>query len=235
MEPPAAGILKSGPVCSASKNVSPALFQKCSPLLQAQLANTLSHDENLQARPHSAYGVNFGNKPRQDLYVRMSLQRVSWGLPAPGSKKCPKQSRNSLRSLKTVYFETPETASRLFRTVFGPRGRKAPGDSLETLSGFRARRARETPVRGGRGCNPWIDSACAHCPGFWSRCCWVTRLPALSRSLRTSICFMALWTFPWIWCPQLLHQACENGTDTPVNPLVFTMPPVHRQEDNPPE
>ena len=73
------------------------------------------------------------------------------GLPAPGSKKCPKQSRNSLRSLKTVYFETPETVSRLFRTLFGPRGRKAPGDSFETLSGFRARRARETPVRGGRG------------------------------------------------------------------------------------
>ena len=31
------------------------------------------------------------------------------------------------------------------------RGRK---DSFETLSGFRARRARETPVRGRRGCNP---------------------------------------------------------------------------------
>ena len=73
------------------------------------------------------------------------------GIPKE-SQKSPKQPRNSLRSLKTVYFETPETVSRLFRTLFGPRGRKAPGDSFETLSGFRARRARETPVRGGRGC-----------------------------------------------------------------------------------
>ena len=84
---------------------------------------------------------------------RKSLKRVSRGLPAPESKKCPKQSRNSLRSLKTVYFESPETVSRLFRTLFGPRDREALGDSFETLSGFWARRARETPVRGGRGCN----------------------------------------------------------------------------------
>ena len=34
---------------------------------------------------------------------RKSLKRVSRGLPAPGSQKCPKQSQNSLRSLKTVY------------------------------------------------------------------------------------------------------------------------------------
>ena len=89
---------------------------------------------------------------------RKSLKRRPLrGLPAPGSKKCPKQSRNSLRSLKTVYFETPKTVSRLFRTLFGPRGRKAPGDCFETLSGFRARRARETPVRGGRGCKTFSN------------------------------------------------------------------------------
>ena len=63
-----------------------------------------------------------------------------------------------------MHFETPETVSRLFP---GP----GPGDSLETLSGFRARRARETPVRGGRGCKltlyrrqfDWLrDSEVAH-------------------------------------------------------------------------
>ena len=80
-----------------------------------------------------------------------SLRRVSRGLPAPGSKKCPKQSR---KSLKKDCFETPETLPRLSRTLFGPRGRKAPGDSSETLWGFRARRARGTPVRGGRDPNP---------------------------------------------------------------------------------
>ena len=102
--------------------------------------------------------LNFRNAriaTRAAPYRSLFRQRVSRGLPAPGSKKCPKQSRNSLRSLKTVYFETPETVSRLFRTVFRPRG--LPGDSLETLSGFRARRARETLVRGGRDCKPSIS------------------------------------------------------------------------------
>ena len=40
--------------------------------------------------------------------------------------------------------------------TFGAQGRKALGGSLETLSGFRARRARETRVRGGRGCKSSI-------------------------------------------------------------------------------
>ena len=44
------------------------------------------------------------------------------GLPAPESKKRPKQSRNSPQSLKIDCFETPETVSRLFRTLFGPGG-----------------------------------------------------------------------------------------------------------------
>ena len=68
------------------------------------------------------------------------LQKVS--VSETVSEESP-ESQNSL-------LETPETLPRLFRTLFGPRGRKAPGDSSETLRGFRARRARETPVRGGR-------------------------------------------------------------------------------------
>ena len=75
------------------------------------------------------------------------------GLSALGSKKCPKQSRNTLRSLKIDHFDTLETVSSVFRTLFGPWGRK---DSFETLLGFRARRARETPVRGGQGCKPCV-------------------------------------------------------------------------------
>ena len=67
----------------------------------------------------------------------------------PGPKQCPKQSRNSLRSLETVYLRL----RRLFRHFLNA-GAGRPRDSLETLSGFRARRARETPVRGGQGCNP---------------------------------------------------------------------------------
>ena len=64
---------------------------------------------------------------------RKSLRRVSLGLPAPGSKKCPKQSRNSLQSLKIDCFETPETVLRLFRTLFGPQGRKVQGDSFDSF------------------------------------------------------------------------------------------------------
>ena len=146
------------------------------------------------------------------------------GLPAPGSKKYPKQSQKSLRSLKigetltatrkdryrisaiifssfgmgesafycanhrfsgkcqqlpewkihrffrwkmpfavfrsgsgvsdkTIFFETPETLPRLFRTLFGPQGRTARETLSETLRGFRALWARETPVMGGRDPN----------------------------------------------------------------------------------
>ena len=79
-----------------------------------------------------------------------SVSKESPGPSGPGSKKCPKQSRNSLRSLKTVYFQTPETVSRLFRTLLDP-GAGRPRETL--LRRFRvsqARRAWETPVRGGR-------------------------------------------------------------------------------------
>ena len=93
------------------------------------------------------------------------------GPSGPGVPKCPKQSQNSLRSLKTVYCETPETVSRLFRTLFGRRGRKGPGDSFETVSGFWARRARETPVRGGRGCNLSVQNPIKKCTRLWDSLC----------------------------------------------------------------
>ena len=97
-------------------------------------------------RPHGA--TQIATAPAVSRALRaQNPERVSKKSPGAGSKKCPKQSRNSLRSLKIDCFETPETVS----DTFEPRGRKAPGDSLETLSGFWARRARETPVRGGRG------------------------------------------------------------------------------------
>ena len=67
---------------------------------------------------------------------RRVSERVSRGLPAPGSKKCLKQSRKSLWSVKKDCFETPETLRRLFQTLFGPRGRKAPGDFFGGSSGI---------------------------------------------------------------------------------------------------
>ena len=55
-------------------------------------------------------------------------------------------------------FETPEIFVRLFWTLFGPRVRTAAGDSFEALREFRARRAQETPVSGGRCPRPSIDN-----------------------------------------------------------------------------
>ena len=67
-----------------------------------------------------------------------------------------------LKVSETVSRQSPESQNRLFwdsgdclETVsdtFGRQGQKGPGDSLETLSGFRVRRRRETPVRGRQGC-----------------------------------------------------------------------------------
>ena len=57
-------------------------------------------------------------------------ERVSRGLPAQGSRKCPKQSRKSLRSLIAVFVETLETL--LFWTLFGPWAGK-PGRLFQRL------------------------------------------------------------------------------------------------------
>ena len=116
-------------------------FSGKSPRVKTQMSTTSENQRKRDLQPWP---------PRSLPALRArNPERVS---RAPGSKKCPKQSQTSLRSVETVYVETPETVLRLFRTLFGLRGRTAPGDSVETLSGFRARRARETPVRGGRGC-----------------------------------------------------------------------------------
>ena len=65
---------------------------------------------------------------------RRVSERVSRGLPASGSKKCPKESQKSLRSLKAVFFETPETLPRLFRTLLDP-GAAGPGRLFRRLFG----------------------------------------------------------------------------------------------------
>ena len=95
--------------------------------------------------------------PRPPLVHAMSfsLEETGTDQTNPTLLRGPKSVRNSLETVSRVSKQSllrlrrKETVSRLFRTLFGPRGWKAPGDSLETLSGFRARWARETPVRGG--------------------------------------------------------------------------------------
>ena len=66
-------------------------------------------------------------------------------LPAPGSNKCPKQSQNSpLESQNSLFGDSGDCFETVSDTFLDP-----AGDSFETLSGFRVRRARETPVRAG--------------------------------------------------------------------------------------
>ena len=76
----------------------------------------------------------------------------------------PRRRKSVQNSLKLS--QTPEIVLRLFRTLFRPRGRKAPGDSVGDFLGFRARRARETPVRGWQGRN----SVASSCKGTVATC-----------------------------------------------------------------
>ena len=67
----------------------------------------------------------------------------------PGASRARGQKRLK-KSQKRVKNEWKTTSFRLFLTP-GPRG---PGNFFWALLGFRARRARMTPVRGQGGCNP---------------------------------------------------------------------------------
>ena len=71
--------------------------------------------------------------------------------PEPGkvSKKSWGQSEHTLLILSGDSMQTSWTVPETFWRLFGVLGPEAPGDIFKTLSGFRARNARETPVRGG--------------------------------------------------------------------------------------
>ena len=130
--------------------------------------------------------VNLGCNPARPLQPKLQespgprgpgipkeSQKSLSGPSALGSRKCPKQSRNSLRSLKIDCFKTPEIVSRLFRTLFGL------GAGRLSDSGFRALWARGTPVRGGRGSERYAKQllayvdlrlalrGCTHEKGHW--------------------------------------------------------------------
>ena len=94
------------------------------PLHRLNAALSLLHPLSLELRDRKKH-MNCKSPGPSGPESRKSLQRV---FPAPGPKKCPKQSPESQNSLFRDSGE--ETLSRLFRTLFGPRGRKAPGDSF---------------------------------------------------------------------------------------------------------
>ena len=83
------------------------------------------------------------------------------------------------------------------------------------------------------GNDPWVDSACAHCPGFLVPDAGGARLPASSRSLRlcprSSICCIAPWTFARICCPQLPRHPCKDMTHSTSFWNTSGQPPIFRK------
>ena len=72
------------------------------------------------------------------------------GPPALGSQKVWKKSQKSPEETFSRLFPDFSDFFETFSRLFGALGPEAPGDFFQTLWGFRARRARETPVARGR-------------------------------------------------------------------------------------
>ena len=84
---------------------------------------------------------------------RKSLENVSRGLRPRGPPKSLQNSPGTLQKKHSPLSgdspETCRTVPETFLRLFGGPGPEAPRDIFETFSAFRARRARETSVRGG--------------------------------------------------------------------------------------
>ena len=85
-----------------------------------------------------------------------NAERVSKMSPGAGGPGTPKSLKKVSGTVREVSGESPESVWRVFLecsgtfwTLLGVPGPEAPGDIFETLWAFRARRARETSVRGG--------------------------------------------------------------------------------------
>ena len=100
-----------------------------------------------------AIGVANQPAPYRGLSGPKSLENVSRGLqprnPEKVSKKSREQSGKSPESLRKVSTESFRTVPETFWRLFGVSGPEAPGGIFETLEASRARRARETSIRGG--------------------------------------------------------------------------------------
>ena len=64
-----------------------------------------------------------------------SPEKVSWGLPAPGSQKSKKSLEKGMKSLRKSIFRLFGDFFETFFGLLGPRGREAPGD-FSRLFGF---------------------------------------------------------------------------------------------------
>ena len=80
------------------------------------------------------------------------VEKKFTGPLGPGVKKWKKVEKRLKKSRKKVIFDSFLTFFRLFSAFFDP-GAERPRELFFDFLGFRARRARMTPVRGQGGCN----------------------------------------------------------------------------------
>ena len=98
-----------------------------------------------------------------------------------------------------------------------PKYRDRNGRCIAILfKSIRVRGRFDSPEKG-QGKIPWVDSACADCPDFLVLGAapgpgFHLRLGALGYSPGLAFCFMGLWRFAWMWCPQLPYHRCKNGS-----------------------
>ena len=80
-------------------------------------------------------------------------KKVEKKLPGPFGPAVQKGRKKVENESKTTFFRLFSTFFRLFFNLFLTPGPRGPGNFFSTFLGFRARRARMTPVRGQEGCN----------------------------------------------------------------------------------
>ena len=114
-----------------SGNVSGAFLQIPTPMLDKEIPGPM------EARFLSSVGLGFGTRiGRTQLFPTPALdknqfpiERVYKESPGPSGPGVQKVS-------ETVSKQSPESRNRLFRTLFGPRGQKAPRDSCKGRPGL---------------------------------------------------------------------------------------------------
>ena len=82
-----------------------------------------------------------------------------------------------------------------------------------------------------QGKTPWVDSACADCPGFWV----LGAGPAQASTCAPGLAFglMGPWTFARICCPQLSRHWCKNGMHSTSFYIIGGHAPVIQPRQNP--
>ena len=118
---------------------------------------------------------------------KKSRKKVAGASRPRGQKRLKKVEKRSKTSQKQPFFDLFNFFSTFSQPFLAP-GPKGPGNFFSTFLGFRARRARMTPVRGQEGCNACLILSDHRSP----HCC-------------SDFCSEFRFDFPL-----LLHKTCRN-------------------------